>query len=238
MGVHNQKFAISEPLDIGQPETGRFEPEGAASLPVVPAALLDRIFKHLNAEERALALQHRLVPVAWLPHTILYADASANPPLRNCDARWPVVARIQPHEFERAVRRNWRRNLALRAAYGLVVKAPSFSARAGLPGILQILPLVAAIILGCALLPLASIADVAGLICGSFFLGIIWLRLLAISETGKDKPDEPEMDDTRLPTYSVLVPLFRETRVLPQILHALLCLNYPAHKLEIGRAHV
>jgi hypothetical protein len=70
MGVHNQKFAISEPFDAGQPETGRFEPAAAASLAIVPAALRDRIFPHLNKKERALALQHRLVPVAWVPHTI------------------------------------------------------------------------------------------------------------------------------------------------------------------------
>ena len=233
MGVHSQKFVISEPLDAGQPRTGRTEPESAASLPAVPAALLDRIFKHLNAEERAMALQYRLVPVAWLPHTILYADASASPLSRNSDAQWPVVARIQPHDFERAVHRNWRRSLARGAAYGLVVKAPIFSARAGLPGILQILPFAIATVLVCALLPLASVADIAGLIASSFFLGVIWLRLLAVSEKGEDEPDEPEMDDTRLPTYSVLVPLFRETRVLPQILHALQCLNYPTHKLDI-----
>ena len=36
-----------------------------------------------------------------------------------------------------------------------------------------------------------------------------------------------------LPTYSVLVPVFRETSVLSQLLRGLSCLNYPVEKLEI-----
>ena len=39
--------------------------------------------------------------------------------------------------------------------------------------------------------------------------------------------------DADLPTYSVLVPVFRETSVLGQLLRGLSCLNYPPEKLEI-----
>ena len=39
--------------------------------------------------------------------------------------------------------------------------------------------------------------------------------------------------DAGLPIYSVLVPVFRETSVLSQLLRGLSCLNYPAEKLEI-----
>ena len=39
--------------------------------------------------------------------------------------------------------------------------------------------------------------------------------------------------DADLPTYSVLVPVFRETSVLSQLLRGLSCLNYPVEKLEI-----
>jgi cellulose synthase/poly-beta-1,6-N-acetylglucosamine synthase-like glycosyltransferase len=144
-----------------------------------------------------------------------------------------VVARIQPLEFERAVNRNWRQSLARGAASGLVVKAPSGSARAGLPGIFQIMALAIAMVLGCALWLMANAAAIAGVITSSFFLGSIWLRLPAVSEKRKDEPDEPEMAATRRPTYSLRVPLFRETRVLPPIRHALQYLKHPTHKLDI-----
>ena len=36
-----------------------------------------------------------------------------------------------------------------------------------------------------------------------------------------------------MPIYSVLVPVFRETSVLSQLLRGLSCLNYPVEKLEI-----
>ena len=41
------------------------------------------------------------------------------------------------------------------------------------------------------------------------------------------------LNDADLPVYSVLVPVFRETSVLTQLLRALSHLNYPAEKLEI-----
>jgi glycosyltransferase XagB len=42
-----------------------------------------------------------------------------------------------------------------------------------------------------------------------------------------------DLNDEELPVYSVLVPVFRETRVLDQLVAALSQLNYPTAKLDI-----
>ena len=62
---------------------------------------------------------------------------------------------------------------------------------------------------------------------------MVWLRLLAISE--RDAPYKAllEMNDVGLPVYTVLVPVFRETQVLTQLIGALQRLNYPRDKLDI-----
>jgi glycosyltransferase XagB len=44
---------------------------------------------------------------------------------------------------------------------------------------------------------------------------------------------QPRMPDHALPSYSVLVPLFREADVLPELVAALSRLDYPAGKLEV-----
>ncbi|HCM83209.1 MAG TPA: glycosyltransferase, partial [Rhodospirillaceae bacterium] len=42
-----------------------------------------------------------------------------------------------------------------------------------------------------------------------------------------------EMDDASLPVYTILVPMFRDAKVLPILVNALRKLDYPAAKLDI-----
>src|SRR5262249_47216762 len=46
-------------------------------------------------------------------------------------------------------------------------------------------------------------------------------------------PDAKILPDAELPVYSVLVPLFRETKIFEQTIAALRALDYPAAKLDI-----
>lgn len=86
-----------------------------------------------------------------------------------------------------------------------------------------------------ALAPLATFFSVAALL-GPAFLALITLRLAALFE-----PPGPDLwqrhgwrlDDSRLPVYTVAVPLYREEAVLDQLLAALSALDYPAAKLDI-----
>ncbi|WP_181832564.1 glycosyltransferase family 2 protein [Bosea caraganae] len=74
------------------------------------------------------------------------------------------------------------------------------------------------------------------LLAGPFFLAVIFLRLAAVFEP---PPVEAwrripwQVDDGRLPVYTVAVPLFREEKVLPKLIKALAALDYPAAKLDI-----
>ncbi|MGD9829209.1 MAG: glycosyltransferase [Hyphomicrobiaceae bacterium] len=68
------------------------------------------------------------------------------------------------------------------------------------------------------------------------FLCVVLLRSVALVEllgTGRKTPTADRLADNRLPSYTVLVPLFREVAVLGQIVDALGRLDYPASKLQI-----
>jgi hypothetical protein len=91
---------------------------------------------------------------------------------------------------------------------------------------------------GLAAAPGATIAALAGL-AALPFLAIVLMRLAALREallpSGGDRipPSVAAFAEEALPIYSVLVPLYREVRVLPGLVQALQELDYPRAKLEI-----
>ena len=68
-------------------------------------------------------------------------------------------------------------------------------------------------------------------------LQILVLALTAIRLAAPvfDPPriEAPPLSDADLPVYTILVPLYREGRVVPRLLRALAALDYPAAKLDI-----
>jgi cellulose synthase/poly-beta-1,6-N-acetylglucosamine synthase-like glycosyltransferase len=68
-----------------------------------------------------------------------------------------------------------------------------------------------------------------------FFLSVVALRLLCFMPPVRRErePPPPQAAEAELPHYSVLVPLFRETAVLNQLMGALTRLRYPVEKLDI-----
>jgi cellulose synthase/poly-beta-1,6-N-acetylglucosamine synthase-like glycosyltransferase len=80
-------------------------------------------------------------------------------------------------------------------------------------------------------LTLWVVTAVAGLI----FLCMVTLRLAAAREAvPAEPPDKPSRtDDQDLPTYTVVVALYRERRVLARLVEALTAFDYPAPKLDI-----
>ncbi len=70
------------------------------------------------------------------------------------------------------------------------------------------------------------------------FLCVVLLRAFALwhASSGGRAPLEPASGagaDDHLPPYTVLVPLFREANVVPDLVDTLSALNYPADKLQI-----
>jgi cellulose synthase/poly-beta-1,6-N-acetylglucosamine synthase-like glycosyltransferase len=88
--------------------------------------------------------------------------------------------------------------------------------------------------LGFAFVPATEIWIVASAAIGLFFLSVVALRLLCLFPVPRAWVNRPvHMRDAELPTYSVLVPMFKETKVLVQLVSGLSRLNYPVEKLEI-----
>ena len=77
--------------------------------------------------------------------------------------------------------------------------------------------------------------SVVMVLSGIVFLGMVVLRLAAAREAISVAPlyTVHRWADRALPTYTVVVPLRRERRVLPRLIRALDALDYPKAKLEI-----
>jgi cellulose synthase/poly-beta-1,6-N-acetylglucosamine synthase-like glycosyltransferase len=85
------------------------------------------------------------------------------------------------------------------------------------------------------LIPVATLIGVA-LALGPLFFAAVFLRLAALME----KPTLDlwrehrwQIDDSRLPVYTVAVPILGEEAVLDQLVEALAAIDYPAAKLDI-----
>lgn len=84
--------------------------------------------------------------------------------------------------------------------------------------------------------PYISMAVSAAMVLASplAFVAASALRLAALAETGRKPAPEPTpLGDDDLPAYSVLVPLYREADVVPDLSRAMLALDYPADRLEV-----
>lgn len=126
------------------------------------------------------------------------------------------------------------------AIYGLHRRFPDESAATGLTaGQRRFLATIAALLLaGGALAPFDTLRTVAG-IATVFFCLIVGLRLAACIHLLVTLPlawlrrRPGRIADADLPVYTVLVPLFREHRMLPQLVRSLAALDYPPEKLDI-----
>src|SRR5690606_28698510 len=68
------------------------------------------------------------------------------------------------------------------------------------------------------------------------FLCVVILRSIALWQLRSPPPRAsapPIQDDAELPLYTILVPLFREAEVVPQLVAALRALDYPPSRLEV-----
>jgi cellulose synthase/poly-beta-1,6-N-acetylglucosamine synthase-like glycosyltransferase len=134
------------------------------------------------------------------------------------------------------VRRVWGRKILAKATNGLSATRPQFSARKRVTpaqGAAFII-LALCLALSSTYLTASSLWVAASAALGLFFLSVIALRLCCLFSLPAAKPQSLEdPGDADLPIYSVLVPVFRETSVLSQLLRGLSCLRYPVEKLEI-----
>ena len=209
---------------------------GYSNIPELPKHLLGRLLARLSVKELQLTLRYKLLPVAWLPHLTLFAAVDGAGAQSAEDLELRPVARIAPQDFQYAVRRVLGHKILGHAVDDLRLKQPSFSAHRRLT-LLQIFWFgLALIVYLCCLFSLpADLSFTLTCLCLSvFFLSIVALRLMCVLDPRHQKsPKVKRATDHELPVYSVLVPLFRETSVVGQLVTALDQLDYPKPLLDI-----
>src|SRR5262249_10621897 len=67
----------------------------------------------------------------------------------------------------------------------------------------------------------------------AYSLRLFWDSLVVICAGKKFIPAEPLLDDVDLPTYTILLPLYREASVVPQLTKAIRDLDYPSDRLQV-----
>lgn len=144
---------------------------------------------------------------------------------------------VPPSALAAALRAANGRALARHAAWLDEAGLARFSARTGSNWLQKVLALVGVgslAVLG-TLEPVLTLIAVA-LALGPIFLGAVVLRLAALLEKAPAdlwREHGWRIDDSRLPVYTVAVPLFGEEAVLDQSIAALSALDYPPSKLDI-----
>jgi len=142
-----------------------------------------------------------------------------------------------PRRLDALLRRHDRAGFTGRAASGLADWNAALSARGGATRHQQAIGLVAAVAILIAFMRVPAAAGLAvSLLVALLFTAAVAHRLVAVAASrppavrATPKERQPDRD---LPVYTVIVPLFREARVLPQLVRNIDALDYPPAKLDI-----
>jgi len=158
-----------------------------------------------------------------------------------------MLARLKPHDFSLAspqsvrgaICRQFAETFARGAVEGLATRHPDRSARER-PALWQRLGLTLgtlALLSAVALAPVDTIWLVT-LALVVLFVPVIGLRVVAAywlmrGAVRAQGAVSSRVPDAELPIYTLLVPLYREAHMLPQLVHDLTHLDWPAAKLDI-----
>ncbi len=142
---------------------------------------------------------------------------------------------VSPVLLRRALQQKAQHLLGVRACETLAREVPDCSARQVMTAAQKCAILVAALLVpvGFALWPASSLLALH-LFCSLFFLACVWLRIAASARA--QPPRLPQLEPVpaaELPTYSVLVALYHEAEIVPELIAALGKMVWPRAKLEI-----
>lgn len=218
----------------------------AASLAGAPQDVLPRmsrnalsdLLRRLPPDDLEESLRRRLVPVLNLPGVALHVACGSSALAEARASGLAVVALCEVEDLLAASRGVHGGYLVDRATFGLLRIQPTHCARIGVSALQAVSALgFLAMITGSALmLPLPLVISGLAVAGGVFFMSVVALRGLCLMPGARPvaaAPDGPPLTAAELPVYSVLIPLFRETAVLGQLIAAMTSLRYPAEKLEI-----
>lgn len=199
----------------------RIDPKDALAAGLAPVRLPDRLNR---VDQSAFIYAPQGRKFDWL---IEHQSLS----LKSAGTR---IAITTPSAFRASIRTNLGKDFAERATKLLCEtdrKATARSLRSEF-WILLLLLFFSTVIMSLTMTPLLWSWVLTALSCFPFFPGLI-MKLRALRSTKTPDTASVYLKDKYLPTYTVLVPVYRESRILQQLINALIALDYPTEKLEI-----
>jgi glycosyltransferase XagB len=190
----------------------------------------------------------RKLTIPWRRRDGQIVIATANPGpdmILFARKRWgPSIAFVVTSKFDIvwAVQTAFADALSHRAVYELAERNPELSAQQVFtPG--QVIfgyALMTLLMIGLALAPIATLV-VLNVVMSLFYLGNFVFKGILVSVGGARSADRDEtiaiaarlLSDDELPVFTVLVPMFRESKMLPVLARSLRQLDYPLGKLDI-----
>jgi glycosyltransferase XagB len=207
-----------------------------------------------DAPDPALLVAHeadtyaRKLTMPWQRHAGRIVIATANPgPDVTLFARERWGADIEfvvasKFDIVWAVQTAFADALSHRAVYQLAERNPELSAqRVFTPAqVIFVYALLTVLMLGLALAPIATLVAL-NVVMSLFYLGNFLFKGILVSIGGARSADRDEsiaiaarmLRDDDLPVFTVLVPMFREPKMLPVLARSLRQLDYPLGKLDI-----
>jgi hypothetical protein len=141
-----------------------------------------------------------------------------------------TLAITTPTNLFELVRDAAREEISRRASLGLSLLDPALSAKTGASSRQRLAALesVGAVAVSAVLAPAAT-ATTYGMVMSLAFLAAIWLRLAAcMASCRAPAPPLRHILEAELPVYSIVITLYHEARVVPQLIAALDAVDYPA----------
>jgi cellulose synthase/poly-beta-1,6-N-acetylglucosamine synthase-like glycosyltransferase len=168
------------------------------------------------------------------PDTVLYAREQSG-----AHVDFAVASKF---DISWAVQSSFHEALSERAIHALSYRDPVMSAKrvVDTPQMIVAYGLLTACLLGFALAPIGTLI-VLNLLMSVFYLGNFVFKGILVSAGGGRSLGEDHavalaaraLTDDELPVFTVLVPMYREGRMLPMLAEALRALDYPLGKLDI-----
>jgi cellulose synthase/poly-beta-1,6-N-acetylglucosamine synthase-like glycosyltransferase len=185
--------------------------------------------------ERAVATGYFLLaPNAKGTRAVVAPRGAALRLLLEMKARGPLpVAIASRQRLAACLRAQFAETMAESASYRLADRDPALSAISGatIPQSMLLILVLA----GMALVGAAAPDALKGLLTLLFwavFSCSVWLRSMAVAARGA-APEVQPIGEAELPHYTIVAPLYREGRVVGQLVRALDALDYPRAKLDI-----
>jgi cellulose synthase/poly-beta-1,6-N-acetylglucosamine synthase-like glycosyltransferase len=182
----------------------------------------------------------RLVDGHWLVATVDTGEAQRQWAERRFGKDFSFVI-TSPFDIFWAQREHFRDYDNLRAREGLLEWKPEHSAKVtftkslkigfGVAAALYLLFLIAAP--AACLIATMAVLTVIYTVTFGFKAALTWLGASRKVDMNITDGAVAELTDAELPVYTVLVPMYREAKVLPLLFDALKKLDYPASKLEV-----